>query len=307
MRLSIVTTLYRSAPYIEEFCRRAGEAAARITDDYEIVLVNDGSPDDSLAVAVAAYERDPHIRVIDLSRNFGHHRAMMTGLAHARGDRVFLLDADLEQQPELLPQFAAEMERSGADVVYGVQSKRTGGLGERVIGSLYYKLFNFLSSTEIPANIVTMRLMTRRYVAALVRHREREILIAGLWVITGFEQVPLEISRIAKGSTTYTLKRKMTAFVNGITAFSNRPLIYVFYMGMTISFVSVIAAAVLVVRKLFFGYFLAGWPSLIVSIWLLGGLTISCLGIIGIYIAKLFSESKRRPYAIIREVYERPE
>src|ERR1051325_4406526 len=180
MRLSIVTTLYRSAPYIGEFCRRAGEAAARITDDYEIVLVNDGSPDDSLAVAVAAYERDPHIRVIDLSRNFGHHRAMMTGLAHARGDRVFLLDADLEQQPELLPQFAAEMERSGADVVYGVQSKRTGGLGERVIGSLYYKLFNFLSSTEIPANIVTMRLMTRRYVAALVRHREREILIGGL-------------------------------------------------------------------------------------------------------------------------------
>lgn len=307
VRLSIVTTLYHSAAFIEDFCRRASEAAARVTDDFEIVLVNDGSPDRSLDVAVSVYERDPRVRVIDLARNFGHHRAMMTGLRHARGELVFLLDADLEQPPEALPEFVAELERTGADVVYGVQSKRSGGVGERWIGSLYYRLFNLLSATEIPANIVTMRLMTRRYVRALVRHREREILIAGLWTITGFEQVPLAVTRVAKGSTTYTFRRKMSLFVNGVTSFSNRPLIYVFYMGATISFISMIAAFALVIRRLFFGYFEAGWPSLIVSIWFLGGLTIFCLGVIGIYVAKIFSESKRRPYAIIREIYERSE
>src|SRR6185436_8175452 len=110
-----------------------------------------------------------------------------------------------------------------------------GGIAERVIGNIYYRLFNLFSATEIPPNIVTMRLMTRRYVRALVRHREREILIAGLWTITGFKQVPLPITRKAKGSTTYTFRRKMSLFVNGVTSFSNRPLVYVFYMGATIS------------------------------------------------------------------------
>lgn len=307
VRLSIVTTLYRSAACIEEFCRRAGDAAARLTPDYEIVLVNDGSPDNALDLAIALYERDPHVRVIDLSRNFGHHRAMMTGLAHARGELVFLLDSDLEQPPEALGEFAAELERQGADVVYGVQSRRSGGWMERWTGSLYYRLFNLFSTTPIPANIVTMRLMTRRYVKALLRHREREILIAGLWASTGFKQVPLTVIRSAKGSTTYTLRRKLSAFVNGITSFSNRPLLYVFYMGACISFVATVAAFVMIVRRIFFGYFLAGWASLIVSIWLLGGLTIFSLGIIGIYLSKVFTESKRRPYTIVRDVYERSE
>jgi putative glycosyltransferase len=307
VRLSVVTTLYHSAAFIEEFCRRASEAAAKITADFEIILVNDGSPDDSLEIAIAMVERDARVRVIDLSRNFGHHRAMMTGLGHARGELVFLLDADLEQPPESLPEFAAEMQRSGADVVYGVQSKRAGGWSERITGSLYYHLFNLFSATKIPPNIVTMRLMTRRYVRALLRHREREILIAGLWTITGFKQVPLTITRVAKGTTTYTLRKKLSAFVNGVTSFSNRPLVYVFYMGAWISLFAMIAAIVLIIRRLFFGYFLAGWPSLIVSIWLLGGLTIFSLGVIGIYISKLFTESKRRPYTIVRDIYERSE
>ena len=114
MELSIVTTLYRSAPYVAEFCRRVGDAAGAITDRYEIVLVNDGSPDDSLAVALKAFQADPRIRVIDLARNFGQHKAIMTGLAHTSGRLVFVLDADLEEPPELLRDFHAEMRRTGA-------------------------------------------------------------------------------------------------------------------------------------------------------------------------------------------------
>src|SRR5262247_1354941 len=120
MKLSIVTTLYNSAPYLTEFHERVCAAAVQVSDDFEIVLVNDGSPDNSLAVALELHRKDPRVAIVDLSRNFGHHKAMMTGLAHARGDLVFLLDSDLEEEPELLQKFYDEMSRTGADVVFGV-------------------------------------------------------------------------------------------------------------------------------------------------------------------------------------------
>ena len=119
MDLSVVTTLYRSQPYVEEFYRRICAAAAAITPDFELILVNDGSPDASLEVAVALFQLDERVRVIDLSRNFGHHRAIMTGLAHARGDLVFLIDCDLEEEPELLSRFHARLVETRADVIYG--------------------------------------------------------------------------------------------------------------------------------------------------------------------------------------------
>src|SRR6266480_6630577 len=113
MRLSIVSTLYASAPYVDEFCRRASDAARQLTKDFEIVLVNDGSPDKSLDIALEVRGRNPRVKVIDLARNFGHHKAMMTGLTHTRGDLVFLIDSDLEERPELLGDFKQEMDRTG--------------------------------------------------------------------------------------------------------------------------------------------------------------------------------------------------
>ncbi|HEX7243405.1 MAG TPA: glycosyltransferase family 2 protein [Longimicrobiaceae bacterium] len=304
--LSVVATLYRSAPYLEEFHRRVAAAAERAAPDFEVVLVNDGSPDESLEAAVALCGRDPRVRVVDLSRNFGHHKAMMTGLAHARGKRVFLIDSDLEEEPELLDGFLAEMGRTGADVVYGVQERRRGGLRERFTGWLFYSLFDLLTTHPIPRNLLTVRLMTRRYVEALLQHRDREIFLAGLWAITGFLQVPLVVRKLDKGSTTYTLRRKATILVNSVTAFSNRPLVIIFWLGMAISLAAGAAAAYMVVRRLFFGVLLAGWPSLIVSIWLLGGLTIFCVGILGIYLSRIFTEVKDRPYTVVRQVYGEP-
>src|SRR3954467_2021177 len=145
MDLSIVTTLYRSALHLEEFHRRVRAPAEKITSDYEIIFVNDGSPDNSLGIALSIYERDDRVRVIDLSRNFGHHKAMMTGLTHARGDLVFLIDSDLEEDPELLASFGEAMSQTGADVVYGVQRGRRGGLVERWSGRLFFTIFNWLS------------------------------------------------------------------------------------------------------------------------------------------------------------------
>lgn len=303
MMLSIVTTLYNSAPYIEEFYDRVCAAASQITRDFEIIFVNDGSPDNSLEVALDLYRKDSRVGIVDLSRNFGHHKAIMTGLIHARGDLVFLLDSDLEEEPEVLHNFYDELKRTRADVVFGVQDQRKGKLFERISGSLYFKVFNLFSTHPIPTNHITARLMTREYVAALIGHQEREFVLSGLWALTGFNQVPLTVTKHHKPTSTYGLGRKIAHLVNAITSFSNKPLVLIFYLGCFIVLVSSIAAIDLIVRKLLFGTLLEGWASLIVSIWLLGGLTIFCLGVIGIYLAKVFIEVKQRPYTIVKQTY----
>jgi putative glycosyltransferase len=306
VRLSIVSTLYQSAPHLEEFYRRICAVATTLTDDFEIILVNDGSPDASLELAVSLFRQDPRVRVIDLARNFGHHKAMMTGLGCARGELVFLLDVDLEEEPELLAVFHDALRRTGADVIYGVQTARRGGLMERVGGWLFFRIFNALSDSRIAPNLATVRLMTRQYVTALVEHRERETMIAGLWAITGFNQIALPITKHSQSASTYRLGHKAAILVNSITSFSDKPLVLIFYVGLIIVTLASVAAAYLVIRRLFFGQFLAGWPSLIVSVWLLGGLTLFSLGIIGMYLSKVFLETKQRPYTIIRHTYERP-
>jgi putative glycosyltransferase len=305
VQLSIVTTLYRSASHLEEFHARISRTASRLTADYEIIFVNDGSPDRSLEIARDLLARDERIRIIDLSRNFGHHRAMMTGLARARGELVFLIDSDLEEEPELLERFVDAMRSSQADSVYGVQPARRGGPLERVSGWIFFKLFNRLSDVRIPENLVTVRLMTRRYVEALVEHRERTTMIAGLWALVGFHQVPLEVAKHSRSRSSYSIRRKLTLLANSITSFSDRPLVFIFYLGLAIFVASSLSAAYLIVRRLFLGVMAPGWASLIVSVWLLGGLTLFCIGVIGIYLSRVFIETKQRPFTIVRRVYER--
>jgi putative glycosyltransferase len=303
MRLSIVTTLYRSAASLREFHQRVTQAASSF-GDYEIVYVNDGSPDQSLQLALELFRVDPHVRLVDLARNFGHHKAMMTGLAHARGDLVFLIDSDLEEDPELLATFADVLRESEADVVYGVQQRRRGDFVERWSGWLFFKVFNVLSDHRIPENVLTVRLMTRRYVSALLAHRERETTIAGLWAITGFRQVARPVAKHVKSPTTYSLVHRIDVLVNAITSFSHRPLILIFYLGLVIGCAASAAAVYLVIRRLFFGIALPGWPSLIVSVWMLGGLMLISIGIVGIYLSRVFIETKQRPYTIVSDLYE---
>jgi putative glycosyltransferase len=304
MKLSIVATLYYSATYIEEFCVRAGAAARHLADnDYEIVLVNDGSPDNSLELAVRLCESNSNVIVIDLSRNFGHHKAMMTGLAHARGEQIFLVDSDLEEEPEWLLSFSTQMDRDRCDVIYGVQEHRIGGVFEQWSGWWFYRLFEALTGMALPKNIVTARLMTRRYVNALLRHKERELMIAGLWVITGFDQRPQVIRKENTSKTTYTFRHKVSILVNSVTSFSNAPLIGIFYIGVAIFLLATVYSSFIVVNWLFLSKPLVGWTSVMASIWLLGGLVISFIGIVGIYLSKIFSETKQRPYTIVRQVY----
>lgn len=304
MKLSIVATLYLSARHISEFYQRATDVARRtVGDDYEIILVNDGSPDDSLEVAIRVTQADFHAAVIDLSRNFGHHKAMMTGLAHARGERVFLIDSDLEEEPEYLIGFAAQMERDRCDVVYGTQESRKGGWFERWSGHWFYSLFRALTGMTLPENIITARLMSRRYVDALLSYKEREVFLAGLWHITGFDQRPQQVVKHATSKTTYTFRRKMSVFVNSVTSFSNAPLVGIFYIGLTISALASAYIGYLVVNWLVHSRPLGGWTSIMASIWLLGGMIISFIGVIGIYLSKIFSETKQRPYTTVKQIH----
>jgi len=303
--LSVVTTMYQSSPYLEEFHRRVSAQASTLAgESYEIVYVNDGSPDDSLAVALRLHRADPHVRVVDLSRNFGHHRAIMTGLEHARGELVFLIDCDLEEQPEDLARLHAELKVAVADVAFGVQTQRAGSALGRASSHAFYRIFNLLSSQAVVPDQLISRLMTQRYVRALVAHRDREIYLGGLCALAGFKQVPVAVRKLSKVTTTYTLDRRIAAFVNAVTSFSAKPLVYVFYLGCVILAGSAVAAITLIIRRLFFGVLFPGWPSLIVAVCFFGGLTVFCLGLIGIYLAKIFAEVKERPYTIVRETYE---
>lgn len=306
MKLSVVTTLYHSATYISDFYERATTAARQLAgDDYEIVLVNDGSPDDSLKIALEIAKKDEHLLIVDLSRNFGHHKAMMTGLQNSCGDHVFLIDSDLEEEPEWMLHFSDQMRRDSSDVVYGVQNQRKGNFFERWTGKAFYWIFRFLTNLNLPDNVVVARLMSRRYVNALLLHREYEIFMAGLWVITGFSQSKQIIKKHSTSETSYTLRKKISQLVNSITSFSSAPLVYISFVGCLIFMVSITYATFLVVNWLFLARPPGGYTSLMASVWLLGGMIIAFIGIIGIYLSKIYSETKQRPYTIVRRVFRK--
>jgi putative glycosyltransferase len=303
-KLSIVTTLYNSAPHVEEFYRRVSLEADKLGEPYEILLVDDGSPDASLDAALKLMERDVKVKVIELSRNFGHHRAMMTGLDHAQGELVFLIDVDLEESPEVLGEFYAIMQRGDWDVVYGYQERRKGNAWERYSGRVAWYLIRKIYSVAIPMNQCTVRLMKRDYVRALISHREINTVIGGLWVITGFRQTGTPIRKNSRPTASYTLAHRIGTMVNGVTSFSTAPLIFMIYFGLLVSALAFAYGVYVVLQKLLYNS-AVGWASLIVSIWFIGGVIILFLGVIGIYISRIFMETKQRPYSLVRKIHQK--
>tara|TARA_B100000575_G_scaffold122039_1_gene97193 strand:+ start:2976 stop:3968 length:993 start_codon:yes stop_codon:yes gene_type:complete len=302
MKLSIITTLFNSSAYLETFFESATLAANDFAgEEYEIIFVNDGSPDNSLIVATDLAKRDSRITIIDLSRNFGHHKAMMTGISHAQGEYVFLIDCDLEEDVNWLNNFSQKLFAENADMVFGYQEFRKGGLFEKFSGYIFYKLLNLLTEINHPSNITTARLMSRRYVDALVSHKEREINMGGLWFVTGFKQVSASVKKLSSSPSSYTFRTKLSHLVNAITSFSSKPLVLIFYTGLLVTFSS-ITYILYLIYIYFSGTPPLGYTSILASIWLLSGLVILMQGILGIYISKIFSEVKARPYTIIKDI-----
>jgi len=306
MKLSIVTTLYCSAQYINEFHRRSTVQAKKLTDAYEIIFVNDGSPDNSLAVACQLSESDSHIRIIDLSRNYGHHRAMMTGLQHAQGERVFLIDVDLEELPEALEGFWQEMDKDPElDVVIGELAEKTVPFLKRCASETFYKAFNAFSAVKISSRDLVSRLMARGYVEALLQYDEKEIFFPAVWEDAGFKQKRILATKSYDGFTTYTARKKMVMAINAITSFSSKPLIYISYLGILFSLGSLLFIALLAYRKLSGQAVALGWTSMIAVMFLIGGVIMFALGLIGIYISKIYDQVKGRPNAIVKRIYQK--
>lgn len=302
MKLSVVTTLYYSESYLEEFCKRCFASARQITQDVELILVNDGSPDNSLLQALEIQKKMHSIKIIDLSRNFGHHKAIMTGLSFAQGDYVFLIDCDLEEAPELLDVFWPNIVNHSVDVVYGVQRNRKGQWFERFSGQLFYQFFKRISSLDYPADSLTARLMTRQYVQSVLSFREKELDIWGVFVLTGYNQKAVVVEKGHKGSSTYTLSRKVRMAIEVITTLSHRPLYLTFLFGVIFLFLSFVSILVILSKK-YLQQTVEGWASIMALIWFVGGVILFVLGIFGIYLSKIFLEVKNRPLTIIKEIY----
>jgi putative glycosyltransferase len=303
--LSIVTTMYRSRRFLEQFLAECLQATAESSyASFEIVLVNDGSPDDSVAYAISRKQDIPELVIVDLSRNFGHHYAMQAGLRHAGGDLIMLIDCDLEVSPLILGEFKAKLQSTGCDMVYGFQELRKGGMFERASGGFFYKAFNLLSDIQIPENIATERLMTRRYVEALLQLGDHNLFMGGMMSWTGFEQIGLPVvKKQRQGKSSYTLLRRIHLMINAVSSFSALPLVWMFNIGMMITSASFLYLFYLLFRKVVFNDAIIGFTSMMALMSLSLGILTTGLGIIGIYLGKVFTQVQNRPTYIVKDIY----
>jgi putative glycosyltransferase len=301
MPTSIVSTLYRSAPYLDEFVARC---LALMQDKDELILVDDGSPDESLALAKEHAVRDSRIVVVELARNFGHHHAILAALSQAVGEQVFFVDSDLEEAPELLVDFASIMEAGAVDVVFGVHNHSQGSLLRRTTSRAFWFVFNWASDSRTPLNICNVRLMKRRYVDALLSLQEANVFLGGMFHWVGFRQIAIPIERnLRRSQSTYSIAGRVRLAVRSIAAFSTAPLKGMFLLGTIMSTLSFLLALYFVVLKVIDPKIQLGFTSLIISIWFLSGIIIACLGVLGIYLAYVYTETKRRPRVIVRDVF----
>lgn len=308
MKLSVVTTLYKSKNFLEIFLKEISSAIETLAiENFELVFVNDGSPDDSVAYLLERKKDISQIKIIDLSRNFGHHYAIQAGLNYASGEYVFLIDNDLETPPSILVDFFNEIKKDNTlDVVYGYQEARKGNFIEKKAGSIFWVLINKLSDTKIPHNILTERLMTKQYVNELLRLQDANLFIGGMFYWVGFNQKGISVKKGQReGASTYSVKRRAELMLQAITSFSGKPLEWLFYIGVTISFFSFLFLVYLAIQKIIHqDEVQLGWTSIVAINVLILGFISTFLGLIGIYIFKIFKQVQGRPNAIIKKIYE---
>lgn len=308
-QLSVVTSVFRSEAFLPAFITEMSQAiaSAGITS-YEFIFVNDGSPDGSRELLLQACNESRAVKLVDLSRNFGHHKAVVAGLAYSRGDLVFLIDCDLEVRPAALGQFLKTMRENHPDVVYGVQDKRKGPAIERVGGALFWRLFNRLSQTAVPPDVLTERLMTRRYVDALLSLGDRNVFLGGMMYWAGFRQMGITISKDQRaGRSTYSLGKRLSLLVEAVTSFSTVPLKLVLLTGLCITALALLGVVVLVARKLLDpAAILSGYTSLMLAVVGMGGLVLTTVGVLGLYVSRIFIQTQNRPLYIVRDFHQHP-
>ena len=302
--LSVVATLYNSHETIKQFVHRVTKAAKQVAQQFEIVLVDDGSTDDTIKLVRNLADQGLPIVLYQLSRNFGHHAAMLEGVKRASGDFVFLIDCDLEEAPELIIEFHNVMHEKSADVVYGVQKHRKRGKGvDKLLGSLFYSVYNSLSEVKIPPNLSVTRLMKREYVAALSLFSETEMIVGSIWSMAGFKQYAVDVDVEYKGHSSYSMRRRISMAIEAIISTSTRPLKLYFILSLLVVLISALAIFWIMITWLVFDRPVPGFYTLVISIWFACGFLSSGVGLLGMYLSVIMKESKNRPRAIVRSVF----
>ncbi len=303
--LSIVVPCYNEEACLTELHARLTRAATSVAgQDYEIVLVNDGSRDRSWEMMRALAAEDRHVVAINLSRNHGHQLALTAGLDLCSGERILIIDADLQDPPELLPQMIEEMEAQRADVVYAVRRARAGETAfKRGTAKLFYRLLSKLAEIEIPLDTGDFRLMSRRALNALLSLPEQARFIRGMVAWIGFRQVPIAYDRAERhaGQTSYPLGKMMRLAIDAVTGFSTAPLRFASHIGLWLVAASGLLVAYIGVAFLT-GRAIQGWTSLMLVVVVLGAVQMFVLGMIGEYLGRLYIEAKRRPLYIVSEI-----
>lgn len=302
---SLVVPVYNESPNIGPFYERVARVMQGLGEPYEIIFVNDGSQDDTLDRLLALAGKDPRVKVIDLSRNFGKEIALTAGIDHATGEAVIPIDADLQDPPELIPELVAKW-REGYDVVYATRREREGETWlKRATAHLFYRVVEKITPIKIPRDTGDFRLMSRPVVEALKRLRERNRFMKGLFAWVGFKQTAVYYRRERRhaGKTKWNYWKLWNFALEGITSFSYIPLQFATYFGLTVALFAFIYALFIVVRTLLFGRDVPGYPSLITVILFLGGVQLFAIGILGEYIGRIYSEVKQRPLYIVKGRY----
>lgn len=306
-KLSIVTTFYQSTGNVNVFLSDVDRLASKLKSnfsDIELIVVDDGSTDDSWEKLIKFQLKNVKSRYFKLSRNFGHHFAILEGLSKASGDIVFLVDSDLEEDVNWLISFLEIMLTKNADVVFGVQEKRRGNFVEKITGELFYFFISRISDFPIARNTVTARLMNRQFVDAILSYGEKSVNIAAIWSSLGFQQEAFQVNKKRLHKSHYNLSKKISTAIDAATSFSLKPLLLIIKLGSLISLLSIVSVIFLISRKLIYGIQIEGWTSLMLAVLFSLGINMLAIGAVSVYISKIYIEVKNRPRALITDIYE---
>lgn len=307
--ISVVVPVFNEEEVLAEFHRRLTGVMTALGEAWEVIYVNDGSTDASASWLEQLARAESHVVFIDLSRNFGKEIAMTAGLDHAEGDAVVVIDADLQDPPELISEFVREWRVSGADVVYGKRRSRGGeSVLKKLTARVFYRVIQRFSRVRIPEDTGDYRLMSRRAVQALAGLREQHRFMKGLFAWIGFVQKPVLYDRDPRfaGQSKFNYWKLWNFALEGITSFTTAPLRLATYLGLVVAGFAFLFGAWIIYQTIAHGNPVAGYPSLIVVVLFLGGVQLAFIGILGEYVGRMFDESKGRPLYVVRQRSEIP-
>lgn len=303
MDISVIIPVFNEEKNIPVLYERLVNAVTSISNNYEFIFVNDGSKDQSLAVIKSLAANNSQIKYIDFSKNFGHQPAVFAGLEYATGNSIVIIDADLQDPPELINDLYAKIQQ-GYDVVYAQREHRVGESWHKLLtAKLFYRFINNLSEVPIPLDTGDFRIITKKIRDILIAMPEHNKFLRGQIAWTGFNQTCVKYKREERyeGKTNYSYAKMVSFAFDGITSFSNMPLRLATYMGFLVSFISFIVILYTLYQKYANNNTVQGWSSLMVSILFIGGVQLICLGIIGEYLGRIMDNVKNRPLYIIRD------